>query len=350
MEQDIYKRLRIFLDELPTGFPATLTGIELKILKKLFTPEEAELTMNLGKELEDLPRIAARTGRKEDDLASLLEKMAQKGIIYRARQGNQVQYKAYQFLIGIYEFQLKSMDNEFSLMFEEYLPYFRLAHKQFRVIPVDSSIGALNSVAPYNKIKELVKNQDLISLTECICRKEQKLVGKGCDSPKETCLAFGTLAQFYIDNKIGRIITAEEALKVLDMAEEAGLVLSPTNAQQLEFVCCCCTCCCAYLRAAKHSSKASRMITSYYQSKINPGLCSFCGLCIERCPMDAIAENDECCEIIEEKCIGCGLCVGVCPEGAITLVAKSGVEPPPLDFDETLSKIETERRSKKSLS
>jgi hypothetical protein len=79
MEQDIYKRLRIFLDELPTGFPATPTGIELKILKKLFTPE-AELTMNLGKELEDLPRIAARTGRKEDDLASLLEKMAQKGI------------------------------------------------------------------------------------------------------------------------------------------------------------------------------------------------------------------------------------------------------------------------------
>ena len=71
MSNDIYERLREFLDTLPTGFPATPTGVEIRILKKLFTPEEAELTMNLQSEPEEaLPDSSSswkrriRAGRK----------------------------------------------------------------------------------------------------------------------------------------------------------------------------------------------------------------------------------------------------------------------------------------------
>jgi len=350
MGGDIYERLRGFLDTLPAGFPTTPTGVELRILKKLFTPEEAELTMNLRSEPEGLSQIASRMGREESELASKIENMAQKGLIFRVRQGDQVLYQAYQFMIGIYEFQLKSLDSEFSQMFEEYLPYFSRAigpvrTKQLRVIPVESAVKALPSVAPYNKIREVVKQQDLISVSECICRKEQKLLGKECDRPKETCLTFGKFARFYIDNKLGRSITTDEAMKILDLAEESGLVLSPTNALELQFICCCCSCCCPTLKATKLVSKSKYVISSYYQAKIDPDLCSDCGLCIERCQVDAIKQGDGCSEIRDEKCVGCGLCVTTCPQDAISLVARPGMEAPPNDFDETLLKIGTERHT-----
>ncbi len=352
MVNDIYERLRGFLDTLPTGtgFPTTPTGVELKILKKLFTPEEAELTMNLRSEPENVLQIAARMGRKESELAPKLENMAQKGLIFRVRQGNQVLYQAYQFMIGIYEWQLKSLDSEFSQMFEEYLPYWGMAlgpvrTKQLRVIPVESAVKALPSVAPYNKIRELVRQQDLISVAECICRKEQKLIGKECSRPKETCLGFGKSARFYIDNKFGRLITVDEAMKILDLAEESGLVLSPSNTQELEFICCCCSCCCPTLRAAKIVPKSKYVISSYYQAKIDPDLCSGCGLCIERCQVEAINEVDGRSEIRDERCIGCGLCVSTCPEEAISLIDRPAMADPPKDFDETLLKIGTERRN-----
>ena len=350
MGNDIYERLRGFLDTLPTGFPTTPTGVELRILKKLFTPEEAELTMNLRSEPEELSQIAARLGKKESELAAKLEDMAQKGLIFRVRQGDQVKYQAFQFMIGIYEFQLKSLDSEFSQMFEEYLPYFGMSlgpikTKQLRVIPVESAVKALPGVAPYNKIRELVKQQNLISVAECICRKEQKLLGKECNRPKETCLGFGKFARFYIDNKLGRLITADEAMKILDLAEESGLVLSPTNAQELESICCCCSCCCPILKAVKLLPKSKYVVSSYYQAKIDPDLCSDCGLCIERCQVDAIKEEDGHSEIKDEKCIGCGLCVTTCPQEAISLMARPGMEAPPKDIGEIHLKIETERRS-----
>jgi len=350
MGNDIYERLRGFLDTLPTGFPTTPTGVELRILKKLFTPEEAELTMNLRSEPEEPFQIAARLGKKESELAAKLEDIAQKGLIFRVRQGDQVKYQAFQFIIGIYEFQLKSLDGEFSQMIEEYFPYFGMSlgpvrTKQLRVIPVESAIKALPGVAPYNKVRELVRQQDLISVSECICRKEQKFLGNECKRPKETCLGFGKFARFYIDSNMGRLITTDEAMKILDLAEESGLVLSPTNAEELQYICCCCSCCCPTLKAAKLLPKSKYVISSYYQAKIDPDLCSDCGLCIERCQVEAIKEGDGHCDIKDEKCIGCGLCVTTCPQEAISLMARPGMEAPPKDLDEILLKIKAERRT-----
>jgi Na+-translocating ferredoxin:NAD+ oxidoreductase subunit B len=173
MSEDVYTSLREFMDTLPAGFPATPTGVEIKILKKLFTPEQAELTMKLGKEPEAVPAIAARTGIDESELAVELEEMAQKGLIFRVRDGDKSLYQAFQFVVGVYEFQLKTLDKEFCELFEEYLPYLGLSlmalkTKQLRVIPVESSIEAVPAVETYNKVRELVKEQELIGVSQCI--------------------------------------------------------------------------------------------------------------------------------------------------------------------------------------
>jgi Na+-translocating ferredoxin:NAD+ oxidoreductase subunit B len=202
-------------------------------------------------------------------------------------------------------------------------------------------------VADYNKVRQLVERQDIIALCECICRKEQRIMGKECDRPKETCLAFGDFARYYIDNGLSRAITATQALRVLDTAEKSGLVLSPTNTQEIQAICCCCPCCCPITKTAKMMSRPAKMVHSYYFAAIDQALCSACGQCIQRCPMDAIKESENRSEVIDGRCIGCGLCISTCPETAIALLPKQAMEAPPMTLKETLNRIENERLFRK---
>ncbi len=353
MAEDVYVRLREFLDTMPTGFPTTPTGVEIRILKKLFSPAQAELVMKLPKEPEEVNTIACRLEMEARDLAPKLEEMARKGLIFRVREANRALYQAFQFIVGIYEFQLKNLDEEFCRMYEEYLPYFGMSLRplktqQLRVIPVDSAIHSSFGVERYNRVRELVKDQKVISVSECICRKEQGLLGKECKRPKETCLGFGEFGQFYIDNGWGRSISTNEALRILDQAEEADLVLSPSNSRELASVCCCCPCCCPVLKFGKMIPRPADVFLSYYRAKIDEKLCSSCAICVDRCQMGAIKEEDGSIKIAEGKCIGCGLCVSRCPTDAISLVSKPGVESPPPNVRETLRRIQDERMRLKS--
>ncbi|MGW8323097.1 MAG: indolepyruvate ferredoxin oxidoreductase subunit alpha, partial [Thermodesulfobacteriota bacterium] len=214
---------------------------------------------------------------------------------------------------------------------------------QLRVVPVESAVGRGGTVEPYNQIRELVKEQKVICVQDCICRKEQDLLGNPCDKPKEICIGFGNMAQFNIDNSAGRQIDVEECLKTLDKAEEAGLVLQPSNTEQLEWICCCCSCCCPGLKIAKSTPRPQDLVRSYYEAKIDADECTACGDCIERCPMDAIREGDNVSEVVDGRCIGCGLCVSVCPVEAISLEPKPGMEAPPKDFSDMLNRIAVER-------
>ena len=110
MSEDVYARLPEFMDSLPAGYPSTPTGVELRILKKLYTPEHAELTMQLTQDPEEASAVAARLGKPEAELAPMLEDMAMKGLIFRTRDGEKRLYRAYQFIVGVYEFQVGRMD------------------------------------------------------------------------------------------------------------------------------------------------------------------------------------------------------------------------------------------------
>ena len=72
MNENVYSKLREFMDTLPSGFPETPTGVEIKILKKLFTPEQADLVMRLTKDPEEGSRIAKRINMDESMLAKKL--------------------------------------------------------------------------------------------------------------------------------------------------------------------------------------------------------------------------------------------------------------------------------------
>ncbi len=88
-EQDVFKKLALHLDRLPGGFPPTESGVELRILKRLFTPEEAEIAVGLTLMSESPEAIAKRLKRPVDKLAPKLYQMSRKGLIYRTKKDGQ---------------------------------------------------------------------------------------------------------------------------------------------------------------------------------------------------------------------------------------------------------------------
>ncbi len=348
MADDVYVQLREFLHRMPGGFPSSDTGVELRILEKLFTPEQAEVAVLLTPMPEPLGAIAARTGRSEDELRGPLESMADEGSIMRLRIGDDSYYLAINFIVGIFEFHLKSIDRELSMLLEEYEP--TMSHfmgtvktKQMRVIPIDAALDTNTDIAIYDSIRETVKKQDLLAVADCICRVEHGVRDMPCSRPLETCFVFGVGAQYYLDQGLGRRITQEECLEMLDKAEEAALVLCPSNTQDIYHVCSCCSCCCGVLRSLKSQERPADHAGSTFRAAIDPDLCTSCATCVDRCQMEAIIESDDFMEVDEARCIGCGLCVPTCPQEAVSLQPKLDVPVPPANMIEMNVQIGRER-------
>ncbi len=348
MATDIYERLRSHLDSLPVGYPSTESGVELRILRRLFTEDEAEVACNLSLKPERPEKIADRIGRDPEETAAMLDEMSRKGQIFRISKGEVVRYGAAMFVIGIYEYNLNNVDAELAQDIEEYLDQgfswelMRGETPQLRTIPVEASLDGSLNVQPYDNIREIVDRQNLIALADCICRKEQAVLGHACEYPREACLLFESAAQYYIENGLAREVSKEKAFEVLRANEEAGLVPNAANSQDVGAVCSCCGCCCGVLRNLKKQSHPSALIKSNYVAEIDTEECTACEDCIARCHMDAVRVDDTA-VVDTNRCIGCGLCVSNCPTQAIRMKAKADAYLPPANPVETYIRIASER-------
>ncbi|MBI5118875.1 4Fe-4S binding protein [Candidatus Poribacteria bacterium] len=348
MSDCVYERLRAFLDRMPGGFPSTDSGIEIRILRKLFAPDEAEITPHLNECLEEVSAIAKRVGRAESEISEKLEHMAREGLIFRYRDEGKTLYRANPFVPGLFEFHQHKVDREFGELMEQYMPHLGMLWatvktKQLRVIPVDSALDALPAVAPYNQVREFVKKQSLISEAPCMCRREYALMEHKCDRPEGLCFSFGDVARYVIENGMGKQISVEEALQRLNLAEESALVLAPANSQEFQCMCCCCSCCCHLLKLLQWVDRPVDHFQSGYQATIDPELCTACGTCLERCQINAIKNGGSVMEIDPARCIGCGLCVSRCPAEAISFDKHPGVAAPPADCSVLAKKVKQER-------
>lgn len=329
MTKEVYRKLQKQLDQYSVGFPATASGVEIKILEKLFTEEEAEISLHLSMGLETPESVAERTKREPKAVAALLDRMANKGLVFRWCRNDSVKYGAIPFVLGIYEYQLKSMDRELAQMFEDYLEegfqknLTALKPSILRTIPINRSVVAAHQVATYEDSREIMKKQKMIAVANCICRVQQGLIGHHCAKPSEVCFSFGSAARYYIELGMGRQVTIEEALAILDRCEEAGLVAQPFNVINPGGMCNCCGDCCPLLRMVKKYPRPVELIQSNYYAVVDADACTGCETCLERCQMEAISINeDEVAEINLDRCIGCGLCVTTCPTAAIRLELK----------------------------
>ncbi len=345
MARDVYERLARHLDDLPGGYPPTPSGVELRILRRLFTPEEAELALRLTVIPEEAPVIARRAGLPRAEASRRLEEMVRKGLVFSIeRRGKPPLYMAAQFVIGIWEYHVNDLDPELVRDVNEYIPYlfdpetWRKA-PQLRTVPVGRSIPVEHEVMDYERAEELVRGQRRILVAPCICRREHRIAGRGCDRPEETCLIFGIAADYYERRGVGRVIDADEALGILRTAEEAGLVLQPSNARKAVNICCCCGCCCQVLKCIARHPRPAEIVSSAFEARLDADACAGCGVCVERCQMDALALRDGRARLDPTRCVGCGLCVTTCPAGALSLVRRPGAPEVPRTMVEAVYRL-----------
>jgi len=238
MAKDMYDKLAEHLDNLPGRFPRTETGVEIRILRRLFTPDDAKLAVHLTVIPEEARVVARRAKIPVKEASRRLEEMVKTGLISGIYPKDKPPlYMALQFVIGIWENQVNRLSRELIQDVEEYMPFYDQKSivsgvPQLRTIPVGKSIGMKTEVMPYERGEELVRGQRTFAVGNCICRQEMRIMGKGCDKPEESCLTFGTAARIMVRTGRGRAISMEETLEILRRAEEVGLVLQPSNAQK----------------------------------------------------------------------------------------------------------------------
>jgi hypothetical protein len=234
--QDAYRKLARTLDAIPNGFPSTKSGAELRLLAKIFAPEEADLASAMCLDLEPVDVIAARADRTPEAARRILRTMVRKGQIRFGRKEGKLAFGLLPFVVGIYEEQLPRMDRELAELFEA---YFQEAQGGIllqdpsihRVVPVAEAVPADIEIYPYEQATKMLEEAKAWGVRDCICRTQQKLVGKGCDRPVENCLVFAPVEGIFDGNGTIRAITKDESQRILQEAEDAGLIHSPGNYQ-----------------------------------------------------------------------------------------------------------------------
>lgn len=336
LSDHVYEQLAEALNKLPNGFPRTSSNVEIRLLKKIFPPEEASLASQLGGSMESVEAIANRVGLPTEEAETRLTKMAKQGFLWSDKEGEESFFRLAPFVVGIYESQRESMDHELAHLVEEYLAnggavgIMKPQPALHRVIPAQKAVKS-EWILPYDDVKAILLSSKTFRLRDCICRMQQNHIGRKCDFPLRTCLSFSSVEGSSSQDDISK----EEALAFLDKAEEMGLVHTVSNVMSgLGYVCNCCGCCCGILRGINEWGIENSVAYANYYATIDPDECVGCGICRKRCQVHAIFEKDGVSVVDRKKCIGCGLCATGCPNGVARLERKhdSEIVNPPVDF------------------
>ncbi len=349
-DEIIYRRLQEHINRMPVGFPKNETGADIRILKQLFTVEEAQVALELSMLPETIDRVYPRIkdlGYTKEQAENILNSMYKKGIVaggdFFPKKGEKIQYSTAPWIIGIYEMQAGTLKKEIIPDLDEHLmntmrhEFFKKGtHVQMRTIPIGKSIKIENVTGTYDDIRKLISNtKGQIVINNCICREEKDKSGKPCkkSEERETCIYLGPTAEWAIELGKGRIVSKDEILSALDRFEEIGFVLQPENNQNPYFICCCCGCCCNVLTSVKRFSKPTEFYSSNYYAVVDADKCDGSGTCMHRCQMGAIIVKDKKAVVNLDRCIGCGLCTTTCKAGALELKKRDKIKVPPKTHD-----------------
>jgi Na+-translocating ferredoxin:NAD+ oxidoreductase subunit B len=327
MSGDVYERLAAALDGLANGFPRTESNVELRILRHVFTPDEAEVAAVLTGRPAVAAAVARRAALEPAHVTTTLESLAERELIWTGRVDDASGYRLAPFIVGFYEAHLlQTRDAEFARLVEEYfcgggaVGIMSAQPAIHRVVPARGATS-MEWVLPYDDVRAILGKASSFRVGTCVCRVQQDELGtRRCDFPLEACLWFS----FAESGDEAGGISHEEALAVLDEAERIGLVHTVSNvASGIGYVCNCCGCCCGLLRGISEWGIERSVAQANYFAEIDADTCTACGTCEERCQVDAVAVKDDGLRVVRrESCIGCGLCVTGCSAEASRLRRK----------------------------
>jgi Fe-S-cluster-containing hydrogenase component 2 len=336
---EVYEKLRAKLDCFPLGCPDQEEMRE--ILRLLFDEDEARLAASTPNPplTYTAAKIADRAGVDRRTAAQRLARMADKGLIAEIDVLAAKRYMLIPAYPGFIEMQFMQGQEQTenrrragALWHSAYSgPFGKEAHgyptKSMRVVPVRKSISTGQKVFSYEEAEKIVRDSGIIGVTDCACRKAVH----NCDRPLDVCMLFGPAAKYSIDRNLATRITAKQAVKTLQKADDAGLVHMASNSKPpVTIICNCCTCCCSSLKGLTVlHNPVSTMACNFVSGVVNASSCKLCEMCVKVCPMHALTIEDDQIVVDQEKCLGCGLCVHKCKTHTLALKRRSNKTPEP---------------------
>jgi ferredoxin len=355
-----YRLLQQRLDQQLTGAPKSPTF--MKILRLLFSEEEAQVARRLPSRPTALDSLSRKLAIPSDELEARLTEMAQRGLVIDLECNGQRYFALPPVVIGFYEFTfMRFRDNvpmaDLARLFEDYMKKDdRFTRGAFQgrtqigrslvreeTLPQDGETEILD----WERASRIITSASSVALSLCACRHKADHLGKACEQPQETCLTLNYAADAAVRGGFGRRITTDEAMDVLRQCKELGLAQTADNVQRkVTYICNCCGCCCGLMDAIKTFGIHKAVVTSNWISEIDAARCKACKKCAKACPagaIDIVAEEKQgqirrWAERDEALCLGCGVCGTACKFGAIAMKPRpQRVYTPETIFDKRIS-------------
>jgi ferredoxin len=355
MSDQVYRELARKLDSIPPGFPTSESGVELELLSKIYTREEATIVAAMRLIYEAAGDIAARAAMDSGEAYDILSGAARKGLVLtrieeqertfalKPQRGGLVGYS--------YEEILRHADAKAAELYLQWIEETRGGSLSDypaarRVIAVEEAIPFNLAIHPYEQASEILATAKSWGVIDCMCRARTRQAGQGCSYPLETCLFMSPEEGAYQDDELIRAISQEGALRILRESSTSGLVHTTANVGDYgPVICNCCPCCCPTLSGVVEFNRPTVVAHSDFRTIVDETACDGCGDCIERCHFSALSLPEGVCVVDHARCMGCGHCAVACPLGALSLVRRPEGEtpPPPADLDEWIDEYARRR-------
>lgn len=339
------------LNRYPIGLPDS-TQLR-QILAILFSEDEAFVASRFPLQEASLSELIRATGFKEQALAEVLEKMADKGLVMDLSYNGKTYYLLLPGLIGFFEFTFMKQRQdlpieELAQLMHEYLfedPENLMGKEMFasktpltRSLPYEEHIPVNSVVTTYESARQIIRQAGYGAVAMCYCRHKKEHLQQSCEKnapTREICISLGNAARFMVRRGFAEERSVEDLLLVLDRARELNLTHITDNIRyKPSFICNCCSCCCELLGGVMRGFPLG-VAKAGYTLEVDSDTCLGCGLCSRACNVQALvlaagegSSARQVARVSEEKCLGCGACISACKTSSLSLIPRARPEPP----------------------
>jgi len=311
--------------QLAEGIGAGESPLIPKIFEVLVNDDEAKVLLAAAPPA-TAGELALKTGLPGETITAMMDSLFQRGLIFKSKKGEEMKYYRVKSMPQMHDSTSLTpgvsrdiLDLWKAYMETEWPEYGRkimsfVPGSIMRVIPVNEGIEPESRVLAYDDVIKIIENARTLGVTKCSCR----VINGACEKPLEVCMQVDRAAEYSIERGTGRALSKSEAIDMLKMCEEAGLVHVADNRQVVGHVICnCCRDCC--MNWSVMTGPKKWVAPSRFEAVVDPDLCTGCETCLERCFFDAITVDDDLAAVDTEKCLGCGVCTVTCPTEALRL-------------------------------
>jgi ferredoxin len=322
--------------------------VELELLARLYTPEEAAIVTAMRLNYEPVATIAKRAAMNPGAAYDILCAATDKGLVRTRTRDGERTFALMPETSGFTGFSTPKSIRDDAKAAQLYVQWIQEtrggslsdAPAARRIIPIEESISFSLAIHPYEQASEMLATARSWGALDCMCRRRTGLAGQGCSHLLESCLVFAPDEGAYDDDELIRAISLEESLRILRQAADDGLVHTTSNiGDHPSNICNCCPCCCSLLRGVVEFHRPTVIAHSDFRATVDETACEGCGDCLKRCHFAALSLPESVCVVDPTRCVGCGQCTLACSFEALSLERRLASETLPrlADLDEWMA-------------